>query len=120
MRPIYLIAGLLALGLGVIGVFLPLIPTTGPLLLAAFFFGRSSDRLHHWLTNHPRFGRMISDFEEGRGISRATKIVAVVMMVAAFAFSTIVVLSHPLARGVVAAIGVGAIIFVLTLPTAPR
>lgn len=120
LRPLYLAAGLLFAGLGVIGLFLPLIPTTGPLLLAAFFFGRSSARLHGWLTNHPRFGRFIADFEAGRGVPRSTKIVGAAMMAGAFAYSAVAVVSHPAARGAVAAVGLGAIAFLLRLPTAPR
>jgi uncharacterized membrane protein YbaN (DUF454 family) len=119
LRPLYVAAGVLFLGLGVVGLFLPLIPTTGPLLLAAFFFGRGSERLHRWLTTHPRFGKLIADFEAGRGIPRTTKIVAVVMMAAAFGYSTVTVADHLAVRALIAAVGVGAILFVLRLPTAP-
>jgi uncharacterized membrane protein YbaN (DUF454 family) len=120
LRPFYLVAGAFFLGLGAIGLFLPLIPTTGPLLLAAFFFGRSSTRLHRWLTTHPRFGRLIADFETGKGLPLSTKVIAVVMMAAAFSYSIFAVVSHPALQALVAVVGVGAIAFVLRLPTAPR
>jgi uncharacterized membrane protein YbaN (DUF454 family) len=113
-------AGVFFLGLGALGLFLPLIPTTGPLLLAAFFFGRSSTRLHRWLITHPRFGKLIADFETGKGLPRSTKVIAVVMMTAAFTYSVIAVVSHPALRALLAAVGVGAVAFVLRLPTAPR
>jgi len=118
LRAIYLVLGLAFTGIGIAGVFLPLIPTTGPLLLAAFCFGRSSERLHHWLTNHPRFGRFISDFEQGRGIPLRTKIVAVTAMTAAFTYTGVWALPHPIGRVIVAAVGVWAIWYVLHLPTA--
>jgi len=118
LRAIYLVFGLAFTGIGIAGVFLPLIPTTGPLILAAFCFGRSSERLHHWLTNHPRFGKFISDFEEGRGIPLRTKIVAVTAMTAAFTYTAVWALPHPVPRVIVAAVGVWAIWYVLHLPTA--
>jgi len=119
-KPLYLLLGLVFLGIGIVGVFLPLIPTTGPLLLAAFAFARSSERLHHWLVNHPRFGKFISDFQAGRGIPIRTKIVAIVAMALAFGYSIGWVVPHPIAKGVVAAIGVWAMWYVLHLPTADR
>jgi uncharacterized membrane protein YbaN (DUF454 family) len=118
-KPLYLLLGLAFLAIGVVGMFLPLIPTTGPLLVAAFAFARSSDRLHDWLINHPRFGRFISDFQSGRGIPLKTKIVAISAMSLAFGYSIVWVVPHPVAKGVVAAIGVWAMWYVLHLPTAP-
>ncbi len=120
LRPIYFVLGVAFLGIGIVGVFLPLIPTTGPLLLSAFLLARSSDRLHSWLINHKRFGRFISDFESGRGIPMRTKVVAVTAMSLAFTYTIGWVLPHPVARGVVAAIWVWAAWFVLHFPTAPR
>jgi hypothetical protein len=118
VRALYLVLGLGFVGIGMIGVFLPLIPTTGPLLLAAFFFARSSDRLHAWLVGHPRFGRFISDFQSGRGIPVRTKVVAVAAMTAAFTYSAGWVVEHIALRAVVAAVGIWAIWYVLRLPTA--
>ena len=120
MKPIWLVVGLLFLGVGIVGIVLPLVPTTGPLLVAAFAFARSSDRLHDWLMNHPRFGRFITDFRSGRGIPMKTKIVAFVAMTAAFTYSVgWVVPGWPL-KALVAAIGVWAIWYVMHLPTAAR
>src|SRR3970040_1985161 len=101
VRALYLVLALGFVGIGMIGVFLPLIPTTGPLLLAAFFFARSSDRLHAWLVGHPRFGRFISDFQSGRGIPLRSKIVAVTAMSAAFAYTMVWAGPHTIPRGIV-------------------
>jgi uncharacterized membrane protein YbaN (DUF454 family) len=120
LRPVYLLLGVVSLAIAFIGVFLPLIPTTGPVLLAAFFFARSSRRIHGWLIGHPRFGRMIEDFQAGRGIPRRAKVVAVTMMTAAFTYSTVWAVSHPAARVAVALVGVLAIGYVLRLPDADR
>jgi hypothetical protein len=120
LRPIYLLLGVVSLAVAFVGLFLPLIPTTGPVLLAAFFFARSSRRIHGWLVGHPRFGRTIEDFQAGRGIPRRAKVVAVTMMTAAFTYSTVWAVSHPAARLLVALVGVLAIGYVLRLPDADR
>lgn len=63
VRGFYLLAGVLALLLGVLGVVLPLLPTTPFVILAAFCFSRSSERLHQWLLNQRLFGPLIRDWE---------------------------------------------------------
>ena len=118
MKPFYLLLGLGALVVGIVGIVLPLVPTTGPLLIAAFAFSRSSERFHQWLINHRILGRFISDFQAGRGIPLKIKILAVVAMSIAFAFSIGWVIPYPLIKALVAAIGVWAIWYVLHLPTA--
>lgn len=117
LRPLYFALGCLSLGVAFAGIFLPLIPTTGPVLLAAFFFARSSERAHRWLLEHPRFGQFIRDFQEGRGIPRRAKVLAVTMMLAAFAFS-IWRVDITWVRVAIAVVGAYAIWFVLSQPTA--
>ncbi|VTR98889.1 YbaN family protein [Tuwongella immobilis] len=79
-RWLYLLGGLLSVGLGILGAILPILPTTPFLLLASFCFVRSSPRLHRWLRRQPVFGRMIHDWEQHRGVRRSTKVVAVSMI----------------------------------------
>ena len=59
--------------LGIVGLFLPLLPTVPFLILAAFLFARSSDRLHDWLMSHPRLGPPIHNWHEHGAISRRAK-----------------------------------------------
>ena len=73
--------GALSLGLGIIGIFLPLLPTTPFVLLAAYFFSRSSKRLHRWLVEHPRFGHYIRDWEAEQVIPPVGKYASSLMMV---------------------------------------
>lgn len=61
-RAILALLGLVSLGLGILGVFLPVLPTTPLLLLAAALFLRSNRKLYDWLMNHPRLGKYISNF----------------------------------------------------------
>lgn len=70
---IYIAAGFVCVALGVIGIPMPLLPTTPFLLLAAYFFARGSQRWHRWLLTHPALGPYIIAFREGRGLTRAQK-----------------------------------------------
>lgn len=77
-RHLYLAAGFLAFGTGIVGVFVPLLPTVPFLILAAFCFGRGSPRFERWLLDHPRFGPPVRDWREHRAISRRGKRAALV------------------------------------------
>ena len=86
-RQIWRIAGGASLVLGVIGIFLPLLPTTPFLLLAAYCFQRSSPRLHNWLVNHPTFGPAIDDWQQHGAISRMAKVQAMIALAAVLGLS---------------------------------
>ena len=79
-RAIYLFAGYLSLALGLIGVVLPLLPTTPFVLLAAFFFSRSSEKLHNKLLNNKVFGELIKRWEQDGTIPLKAKLLATFMM----------------------------------------
>lgn len=80
MKIALIILGSLSLALGVVGIFLPLLPTTPLLLLAAWAFFKSSDRLYDWLMNHPCLGEYIRNFREHRAIPLRVKVIAVSMV----------------------------------------
>lgn len=89
MRLIWFTAGLVALFVGLAGVVLPLVPTTGPVLLATWCFARSSPRLHGWLTTHPRFGPPIRDWQSHGAVGRRAKWIASASMALAFGISVV-------------------------------
>jgi uncharacterized membrane protein YbaN (DUF454 family) len=72
--------GWLSVLLGVIGIFLPVLPTTPFLLLAAACFARSSQRFYHWLVNHPKLGPWVRDYLDGSGIPLKGKVYAIGLM----------------------------------------
>jgi len=72
-RLLFLLAGWLSLGLGILGIPLPLLPTTPFLLLAAVCFARGSQRWHQWLLQHPTFGPPIVAWQRHRAIPRRVK-----------------------------------------------
>jgi uncharacterized membrane protein YbaN (DUF454 family) len=78
---VYMMTGCLLVGLATLGVFLPLLPTTPLLLLAAACFVRSSEKCHRWLLEHRVFGPTIRDWQEKRCISRRAKIISLVSMI---------------------------------------
>jgi uncharacterized membrane protein YbaN (DUF454 family) len=101
--PLMLRYGLLAIGwlsvaLGVIGIFLPVLPTTPFLLLAAACFARSSPRFYQWLVEHPRLGPWIRDYLDGNGIPLRGKVYAIGLMWASILLSCYLV-PLPWARG---------------------
>jgi uncharacterized membrane protein YbaN (DUF454 family) len=79
-RAAWLVSGLVAMALGLVGIVLPLLPTTPFLLLAAFCFARSSPALHDWIVHHPRLGPPLRDWREHGAISRRARIAAVAML----------------------------------------
>jgi len=119
MRPLWFALGSVSLGLGVLGIFLPLLPTTPFVLLAAFFFSRSSPAVHDWLLAHKTFGPAIRDWRDNRAISRRGKTAAAVAMGAALALSFAMDVSWTLIA-IQSVVLVGALTFVLTRATAER
>ncbi len=83
--------GILSLVIGVIGIFVPLLPTSPFVLLAAWCFARSSNRFHYWLLHHRLFGPMIRNWNERRAIPRSTKIVAILMTMSSLVIVTVFV-----------------------------
>ena len=79
-RPVWLAVGILSLACGIVGVVLPLLPTTPFLLVSAYAFAQSSPRLHRWLLRHRRFGPLIRNWQRYGAIDRPTKIVALTVM----------------------------------------
>ncbi|SDX39538.1 hypothetical protein SAMN05444358_105133 [Ruegeria halocynthiae] len=89
--------GLLCVALAMIGIVLPLLPTVPFLLLAAFFFARSSSRLHNWLLSHRTFGPMIVNWQSSGAISPGAKRAATLSIAAVFGLSALLsVPSHVL------------------------
>lgn len=89
-RALWLVLAYAALGLALAGVFLPLLPTTPFVLLAAFAASRGSQRLHDWLLEHSVFGPIIADWERGRTVRRRAKVAAVATMIASLGLMVIV------------------------------
>jgi len=114
-RLLWLSFGLVALVLAVLGIALPLLPTTPFLLVAAFAFARSSERLHTWLVTHPRFGPSIDNWRREGAINRNAKVVSVAAMVAALGLSWLAEVG-PIILAVQAIVLAIAAAFIITRP----
>lgn len=113
---LFLILGTFSLILGIAGVFFPVLPTTPFLLLACFFYLRSSNRLYKWLTTHRIFGSYIYNYMTYRAITRKAKLIALSFLWSALIISIILV-SSPAVRLLLFAVGIGVSIHLLTIKT---
>jgi uncharacterized membrane protein YbaN (DUF454 family) len=86
MRPLLFILGWLLFGLGFVGAFVPVLPTTPLMLLALWCFARSSNRFHDWLYAHQVFGPPLQQYREHRVIPLVAKCVAVSFMTASLVY----------------------------------
>lgn len=117
LRHLWTAAGLAALALGLIGIVLPVLPTTPLVLLAAFCFSKGSPRLRAWIANHSHFGPAIADWEATGAIPRKVKGFACAVMALTFAVSVGFGLSPMILIIQAVAMGAGAT-YVLTRPDA--
>jgi uncharacterized protein len=87
VKALLIIAGTISLALGILGIFLPLLPTTPFLLLTSACYIRSSDRLHDWLMSNKHLGGYIRNFKERRGLTLKAKIITLSMLWASLGYS---------------------------------
>jgi uncharacterized membrane protein YbaN (DUF454 family) len=123
-RALWLTAGLVCLGLGLVGIVLPILPTTPFLLAAAACFCKSSTRMYNWLLGNKWFGEYIKNYKEGRGIPLKTKITSLAVLWVTIGVSTILFLNRLLPTEIVlpmqlvmVTVAVGVSLHILRLPT---
>jgi len=112
--------GWLSLLVGLIGIFVPLLPTTPFVLLAAFFFSKGSKRLHRWLLDHPRFGRYVRDWEREQVIPPVGKYASTLFMVPSVGFVVLTRDMHLLLSGGMLATVIAVLWFIWSRPSRPQ
>lgn len=112
--------GFMFVGLGLAGVFLPLLPTTPFLLLAAGCFARSSPAFHDWLLTHRLLGPYIRDWERDRSIPLAAKVTAVSMMAASLSWMVFASNAPAIAGWMAGALLSCVAAWIITRPTSKR
>ncbi len=117
VRGLLIGAGLACVALGVIGIFLPVLPTTPFMLLAAACFARSSRRFHDWLLSNRTFGPLIHEWEQHRSIPRRTKLVAIALMSLTLALSIVFFVEPRWLQALLAAIGLALAIWLYHIPS---
>lgn len=116
-RGFYLLAGSISLGLGILGIPLPLLPTTPFLLLSAWLFARSSSRFYWWLMNHRYFGETIRNYREKGGVRSGVKAGAISLLWTTIAISAIFAVQLWWVRGILLLIAIGVTWHIASLKT---
>lgn len=117
LRGVFFVLGFVCLGLIPLS-YLPGIPTFDLVLLAAFFFSMSSDRMHDWMLNHPYFGKIIKGYRE-HGLTLRMKWIAAFAMVISLGISGLLLTDLVVIRLILVAVGAYALWFVFSRPTRP-
>lgn len=117
VKAIFLAGGVLSIALGVAGIFIPLLPTTPFLLLAAYLLSRSSVRYYTWLMNHRVFGPYIRNYREGKGIPGKVKLSALIFLWVTILFSIFYVIELILIQMLLLAIATAVSMHISLLPT---
>ncbi len=118
-RWVYVALGSLLVGIGILGIFLPLLPSTVFFLGAAGLYGRSSPRAYRWLTTNRWFGRHLRDYKEQRGATVGAKVWSIATLWIGIGVSEYF-LDLPWVQLLLVAIGVGVTIHLVTLRTIRR
>ena len=116
-KKIYICVGFLAVGLGIIGAFLPVMPTVPFLLVALFCFERSSKKYHDMILNNKYFGKVLRDYYEGRGLTTSVKIKAVLFLSCGMGFSVYRVVHNLYLRIMLVLIWAGVALHIILLKT---
>ncbi len=117
IRVVLIIAGTIFVGLGVLGIFLPLLPTTPFLLLAAACYARSSERFYNWLLNNKWFGRYIKNYREGKGIPLKVKVLSISLLWITIIFSAAFIVHNVFIRVILIIIAIGVTIHIRSIRT---
>ncbi len=117
LRLLFLALGGLFVALGVAGIFLPLLPTTPFLLLAAACFARSSERFYRWLLNHPVLGATVREWREHRSLPRRTKWIAILTMAGTLTVSILFFVPQPALQIALAFFGVALAVYLYRIPS---
>jgi uncharacterized membrane protein YbaN (DUF454 family) len=120
IRALFLTAGLIAFTAGILGVFLPLLPATPLLILAAFCFARAYRPFHEWMLSHRWIGPMLREWYVHRSIPYATKILAIVTMLISFGASIIFFVRPAWLKLLLAACAVGLAVWLYRIPSRPK
>ncbi len=103
--------------LGVIGIFLPILPTTPFLLLAAACYARSSKRFYDWLMNNKIFGSFVKNYRDGRGVPLKVKVFTLSLLWITIVFSVFVININSLVKIILVIIAFGVSVHILTIKT---
>jgi uncharacterized protein len=117
VRAFFFVAGSVSLGLGAIGIVLPVLPTTPFLLLALACYCRSSEKMTRWMLNNKYFGKYIRNYREGKGIPLKTKIFAITILWITITISAIFIVPIMIVQLILFIIATAVTLHLIRLPT---
>lgn len=120
VRWVFLISGFILVGVAVLGMFLPLLPTTIFLILAAWCFAKSSEKFHSWIHHNRWFGRYLRDYRTGRGMTLRSKVTSLSMLWIGIGISGVLLTDNLFVRILLAAVAVGVTWHLLYIKTAEK
>jgi|APIni6443716594_1056825.scaffolds.fasta_scaffold977604_1 uncharacterized membrane protein YbaN (DUF454 family) len=116
LKWLYISLGTLSVGLGFVGIFVPVLPTTAFLLLAAWFYARSSEWFYNWLLSNRMFGKYLTSYLEGKGVPLKTRILSLSLLWIAILSSVIFFVENIYVDLLLIGIAAGVSYHILTLP----
>lgn len=117
LKKLLILVGTFCVILGVIGIFLPILPTTPFLLLAAWCYARSSDRFYHWLINNKWFGSYIKNYREGKGVPLKVKLLSISFLWLTILFSIFFIIDNLYIRVILLIIAIAVTTHIITIRT---
>lgn len=117
MKTLYIVLGSISLALGILGIFLPLLPTTPFLLLTAALYFRGSERLYQWLLHHPQLGTYICNFRENKAIPLRAKITSLSLLWGTLLYGIFFLVSHTWIQCLLALLAVAVSYHILSFKT---
>lgn len=118
-RGLYILIGFIMVGIGTLGIFLPVLPSTVFFLMAAYFFARSSERFYIWLHENRLFGQQLKNYREGRGMSVRTKVIMIVLLWMSILGSVLFAVDNYILKFILIMISFGVTIYLMRLKTSP-
>lgn len=117
MKTLYIVLGSISLALGILGIFLPLLPTTPFLLLTAALYFRGSEHLYQWLLRHPQLGTYIRNFRENKAIPLRAKITSLSLLWGTLLYGIFFLVSHTWIQCLLALLAVAVSYHILSFKT---
>jgi len=117
LKWILITMGTIFVGIGIIGIFIPILPTTPFLLLAAACYARSSTRFYNWLINNKLIGTYIKNYREGKGVPLKVKVFTILLLWITILFSVFFILLISWIKIILIIIAIGVTIHILTIKT---
>jgi uncharacterized membrane protein YbaN (DUF454 family) len=117
-RALYASIGMVFVAVGLIGVVVPILPSTGPFILAAWCFSRSSTRMERWVLGLPKVGPLVRDYRAGLGMPMRAKVLAIGSIIVACSLSAVLALDSWWLRALVVGLGAVGCVVVWRTPTA--